>query len=154
MVTNYDACEYKLALPEVSLLPDACEVKITFIGKSAEVQTQLAILSCELTSLKQKVYEIDMTPDMIRIDSNARVSAVGSFQKPASGFGLIGAKIKICIVDLLKKQQAEIYFQRGADRKWALFAVELTEDVEIDRSVLREKRRKLRRPKEIQRWQI
>ncbi len=149
MVTNYDACEYKLALPEVSLLPDTCEVKITFIGKTAEVQTQLAVLSCKLTSLKQEVYEVDMTPDMIRIDSNARISAVGSFQKPVSGFGLVGAKLKICIVDLQKKQKADIHFQRGADRKWALFAVELTEDAEIDRSVLREKRRKLRRPKLI-----
>ena len=58
MIANYDSCEYKLALPEVNLLADTCEIKLTFIGKTAEVQTQLAILSCELTSLKKEVYEV------------------------------------------------------------------------------------------------
>lgn len=149
MVTNYDSCAYKLALPEVNLLEDACQVKITLIGKSADAQIQLAIMSCELTSLKQEVYDVELTPDMLRMDSNARISAVGSFPKPASGFGLVGAKIKICIVDLLNKQKADIFFSRGSDRKWVLSAIELTEHVEIDRSILRERRRKLRRSKLI-----
>lgn len=153
MIANYDSCEYKLALPEVNLLADTCEIKLTFIGKTAEVQTQLAILSCELTSLKKEVYEVELAPDMIRIDSNVRISVTGSFTRPASGFGIAGARLKVCVADLLKKQKAEIYFLRGGDRKWLLSGIEMMENAEIDRNVLREKRRKLRRLGD-QRWQI
>ena len=145
MTANYDSCKYKLTLPEVRLLEDTCEVKVSVIGKGEEEQLQLAFLECEFISLKQEVFKVDLSPDLIRLESTARISAVGSFQKPTAGFGLAGAKLKICIADLLHKQKAEICFSRGADRKWVLSGMELTENAEIDRQALREKRRNLRR---------
>jgi hypothetical protein len=114
------------------------------IGKSLEGQTQLAIMSCELTSMKNQVFSIALQPDMVRIEPNVRISSIGSFEKVA-GFGLANAKIKIEVADLLNKKLATIYYKRGADRKWVLEGIQLTEDFEIDRSVLRERRRKLRK---------
>lgn len=145
MVANYDSCGYKLTLPEVTIQADHCDVKLTFIGKDKEAETQLAILSCELISLKKETFSLELQPDMMRLGFNIRTSTAGSFAKPASGFGLVGASIKLCVIDMQKKQKAEIYFKRGADRKWALEGLELEENAEFDRSVMREKRRKLRR---------
>ena len=145
MVANYDSCAYKLALPEVTLQADCCDVKLTFIGKNQAAQTHIAVLSCELISLKKETFSIELRPDILRLDYNIRNSATGSFEKPATGFGLVGASIHLCVVDLENKQKAEIYFKRGADRKWALEGLELEENTELDCSLIREKRKKLRR---------
>jgi len=144
MYTNYELLDFKMSLPEVTLSQDQCEVKVSFIGKDSQIQTQLAILSCELTTLKQQIFQVSLQPDLIRIDSNARVSSQGCFEKP-TGFGLVHGKIKIVVSDLLNKKQAEVYFKRGSDRKWTLEGIEIIENAEIDRNILREKRRKLRR---------
>lgn len=145
MAVNYDQCGYKLALPEVTLADGFCDVKLTFIGKDQEAETQLMILSCQLTSLKKDTFSVELQPDMMRIGYNIRFSTQGRFEKPVAGFGLIGAGLRIVAIDLQKKQQAEICFKRGADRKWILEDLQLTEPVEIDRSIVREKRKKLRR---------
>ena len=144
MYTNYDLLAFKMLLPEVNLLADRCEVKMTFVGKDPEIQTQLAITSCVFTSLKNQEFEVVLQPDLIRIDSNVRTSVQGMFERP-SGLGLVNARIKIVVTDLLGKVQANIYFKRGSNRKWSLEGIELAENVEIDRNILREKRRKLRR---------
>ena len=144
MYSNYDLLAFKMFLPEVSMLDNSCEVRLSFIGKKPEEQAQLAILSCQLTSFKGQVFDMTLQPDLIRVDSNARISAAGRFEI-VPGFGLVNAKIKVIVADLLGKQQADIYFKRGSDRKWSLEGIDLMENVEIDRNVLREKRRKLRR---------
>ena len=144
MYTNYDLLAFKMYLPEVILLQDCCEVKLSFIGKAPEEQIQLAIVSCHMTSLKGQEFEIVLQPDLIRVDSRARVSSQGSFKKTA-GFGLVNARIKVVVADLRKKEQTDIYFKRGTDRKWTLEGIDLIENAEIDRNILREKRRKLRR---------
>lgn len=146
MAANYDLCAYKLALPEVTLENDKCRVRLTFIGKDQQAETQLMILSCHLISLKNEDFSIGLQPDMMRVGYNIRVSAQGSFEKPVRGFGLVGAGLDMTVVDLQKKQQAQIRFKRGADRKWVLEELQLTEPVEIDRNMLREKRRKMRKP--------
>lgn len=145
MAVNYDLCAYKLSLPEVAVNGSRCSVKLTFIGKDTEAETQLMILSCQLVSLKKEVFSVELQPDMMRVGYNIRVSAQGDFEKPASGFGLVGAELHLTVVDLQKKQQADISFKRGADRKWTLEDMKLTEPVEIDRSLIRERRRKMRK---------
>lgn len=145
MAANYDLCAYKLALPEVVLDNDKCKVKLTFIGKDQQAETQLMILSCHLISLKNEDFSIELQPDMMRAGYNIRVSAQGSFEKPMRGFGLAGASLNMTVVDLQKKQQAQICFKRGADRKWVLEDLQLAEQVEIDRNMIRERRRKMRK---------
>lgn len=145
MAANFDCCAYKLTLPEVTLADTMCHIKQTFIGKDPEAERQLVILSCQLTSLKKEVFSVELQPDMMRVGYNVRTTAQGGFTKPVSGFGLMGAGLELVVVDLQKKQQAQIFYKRGSDRKWVLEDLQLTEQVELDRNIIREKRRNMRR---------
>ena len=142
MLKSYDSCNFKMAIPEVTFAGGICKARITCIGKMGQEECQLALLSWKLISLKQQEYDIDLQPDMIRLNSNARVISEGTFENAAAGFGLAGAKLEVGVLDLLKKEKYTITFKRGGDRKWSLEGIEVEEHVEIDRRAMREKRRK------------
>lgn len=142
MIKNYDACRFKMALPEVTLSGEVCKVKVTSIGKKGQEECQLAILSCKLTSLKRQEYSVELEPNLLRLNSNGRITSEGSFTKPGAGFGLAGSSLEVSILDLLKKEKYTIVFRRGGDRKWNLEGIEAEAQVQIDRRSLREKRRK------------
>lgn len=143
MLKNYDTCNFKMAIPDVTFAGGICKAKITCIGKMGQEECQLALLSCKLITLKQQEYEIELQPDMLRLTSNGRIISEGQFEKAEPGFGLAGAKLEVCVLDLLKKEKYTIYFKRGGDRKWSLEGFEVEEHVEIDRRALREKRKKM-----------
>lgn len=142
MIKSYDSLSFKMALPDVSLAGGSCKVKVTSIGKLGQEECQLAILSCKLISLKKQEYEVELQPDMIRLNSNARAISEGAFENPGAGFGLAGARLLVCVLDLLKKESYSITFKRGGDRKWSLEGLEIEKQVEVDRRTLREKRRR------------
>lgn len=142
MLKSYDSCNFKMAIPDVTFASGICKVKITCIGKMGQEECQLALLSCKLISLKQQEYDIELQPDMIRLNSNGRVISEGTFENAVAGFGLAGAKLEVVVLDLLKKEKYIIFFKRGGDRKWSLEGIEVEENVEINRRALREKRRK------------
>lgn len=143
MIKNYDACNFKMAIPEVTLGGGSCKVKLTTIGKMGQEECQLAILSCKLVTLKQQSYEIELQPDMLRLNSIGRTVSEGQLENPGAGFGLAGAKLEVAVLDLLKKAKYTIYFKRGGDRKWSLEGIAVEEQVEVDRRALREKRRRI-----------
>ena len=142
MVKNYDRCNFKLALPVVTLTGDVCKVKLTSIGRMGQEECQLGILSCKLISLKRQEYPVELQPDMMRINSNGRVISEGSFTSPGTGFGLAGARLEVCLLDLVKKEKYTVWFKRGGDRTWTFEGMDIEEQVEVDRRALREKRRK------------
>lgn len=74
MIKNYDTCNFKMAIPEVTLGGGCCKVKLTTIGKMGQEECQLAILSCKLVTLKQQSYEIELQPDMLRLNSIGRIT--------------------------------------------------------------------------------
>lgn len=141
-IKSYDQCNFKLAIPEVTLTSEGCRVKLTSIGKTGQEECQLAIVSCKLISLKRQEYVVELSPDMLRLNSNARAISEGMITNTGTGFGLAGAKMEVTILDILKKEKYTIYYKRGGDRKWSLEGLEAEEQVEIDRRALREKRRK------------
>lgn len=145
MLKSYNECNFKLAIPEVTLVGDACKVRLSVIGKLGQEECQIAVLSCRLTSLKRQTYEVELQPDLIRLISNGRIICEGQFDKPEPSFGLAGARLEVCLADLLKKEKYTVYFKRGADRKWVLEGLLKEENAEIDRRALREKRRKMHR---------
>lgn len=142
MIKSYDNLNFKLALPDVSLTGESCKVKITAIGKMGLEECQLAFLSCRLISLKRQEYEVELKPDMIRLNSNGRSISQGCLTDLGAGFGLAGAGLAVCVLDLLKKEKYTITFKRGGDRKWSLEGIEVQDQVEVDRRALREKRRR------------
>lgn len=142
LIKNYETCNFKMAIPEVTLTGDCCRVKITTIGKMGQEECQLSIISCKLISLKSQEYEVELRPDMIRLNSNGRCTSEGSFTNPGAGFGLAGACLQVYVLDILKKEKYTISFKRGGDRKWSLQGIDVEEQVEVDRHALREKRRK------------
>ena len=142
MIKSYDSLNFKLALPDVALTGESCKVKVTSIGKMGQEECQIAIVSCKLISLKKQEYEVELQPDMIRLNSNGRAISEGSFVNPGAGFGLAGATLLVCVLDLQKKEKYSIAFKRGGDRKWSLEGMEVEKQVEVDRRALREKRRR------------
>ncbi len=143
MLKSYDTCSFKMAIPEVVMVGDKCKVKVTVIGKIGQEECQLALLFCRLTSLKRMTYEIELHPDMIRLTSNGRSISEGQLNKPEQGFGLAGASLEVCVLDILKKEKYMVHFKRGSDRKWMLEGLDVEKNVEMDRRILRERRRKV-----------